>query len=369
MTGRRIVCVVVGVAVLAFSPSPIVGQTSDLKPRLEALRAAASVPAVAGALFSSSGQPTVAVSGVRKLGDPTPATADDLWHIGSITKSFTSMLVARAVERGDLRWEMTLAEVFGAERAGRFGEVTMVQLLSHRAGLPANLAQAEQAALTVGGAGPEVQRQRVVDRVLSRDPASAPGESFLYSNVGYIIAGAVLEARLGKPWEDLVRSDVLEPLALTSAGQGPPGEMNVLSQPRGHRAGLDGLNPVEPGPFADNGAYLGPAGRLHMTITDLARWGQVHLRGERGESGVVSAPTFRMLHQPVGAGQYGLGWVVREADGRRVIWHNGSNTMWYAIVAFDAEADRGVVLITNGGIGAGPALDAAAMAALRSSTH
>jgi CubicO group peptidase (beta-lactamase class C family) len=101
-----------------------------------------------------------------------------------------------------------------------------------------------------------------------------------------------------------------------------------------------------------------------MTVLDLARWGQVHLRGERGDSGVVSAQTFRMLHQPVGGGPYGLGWVVREADGRRVIWHNGSSTMWYAIVAFDAAADRGVVLITNGGIGAGPALDAAAMAVL-----
>jgi hypothetical protein len=55
----------------------------------------------------------------------------------------------------------------------------------------------------------------------------------------------------------------------------------------------------------------------------------------------------------------------RGGGGRQVFWHNGSNTMWSAIVAFDPAADRGVVLITNGGIGAARALDAAAMAVWR----
>jgi CubicO group peptidase (beta-lactamase class C family) len=162
-----------------------------------------------------------------------------------------------------------------------------------------------------------------------------------------------------------VQEQILTPLKLTSAGQGPPGVAGELTQPRGHVARNNGLVAVEPGPFADNPPYLGPAGRLHMTVRDLVRWGQEHLRGERGENGLVPAATFRRLHQPVGDGTYALGWVVRAAGTQRVIWHNGSNTMWYAIVAFDAAADKGVVLITNGGVGAGPALDAAAMAALR----
>ncbi len=361
-TGFAVVCAVW----LMGAGSPGARQATALVARLEVLRTQAQVPAVAGATFSSAGQPEVAAVGVRKLGDETPVTTDDLWHIGSVTKSFTSLLMARCVERGDVSWDATLADLVGAARAGKYGPVTLTQLLGHRAGLPANLTPVERGTIAAGGATEPVQRQRLIDRVLSGTPASAPGESFVYSNVGYIIAGAILEAKSGQRWEDLVREEVLTPLGLTSAGQGPPGTVRVLSQPRGHVARPDGtLVPVEPGPLADNQPYLGPAGRLHMTAGDLARWGQVHLQGERGADGIVTSANFKRLHQPETGATYAMGWVVQERGGRRVIWHNGSNTMWYAIVAFDPAADTGVVLMTNGGIGAGPALDAAAMAALR----
>jgi CubicO group peptidase (beta-lactamase class C family) len=345
--------------------SPAVSQ-STLASRLDELRAQAAVPAVAGALFSSEAITDVAVSGVRKDGDPAPAATGDLWHIGSITKSFTSLLVARQVDRGAMAWSSTLAELFGAERAGAFGPVTLLQLLGHRAGLPANVGPGMMPKVAQGSPAVDVQRQRVVDAAFAGTPVAAPGEAFVYSNLGYVIAGALLEARAGKPWEELVQTDVLTPLNLKSAGQGPPGEAGILSQPRGHRRGANGgLISVEPGFGADNPPYLGPAGRLHMTVSDLARWGQAHLKGERGVDGLVKADTFRRLHQAQGPDGYALGWVSQVAADRRVIWHNGSNTMWYAIVAFDPVADRGVALVSNGGIGAAKAIDAAAMAAIR----
>ena len=102
-----------------------------------------------------------------------------------------------------------------------------------------------------------------------------------------------------------------------------------------------------------------------MTVTDLARWGQLHLRGERGQDGVVKATTFRRLHHPAPGETYAMGWLLQSAGGRQIYWNNGSNTLWYAIVAFDPVVDRGVAITTNGGIGAGPTLDAAAMALLR----
>lgn len=346
--------------------STVASQAATLASRLGELRTEAGVPAVAGALFSSEGITEVAVSGVRKAGDPAPATVTDLWHIGSITKSFTSLLVAKQVDRGAMAWSSTLAELFGAERAGAFGPVTLLQLLSHRAGLPANVGPGMMPTVAQGSPTVDVQRRRLVDAAFAGTPAAAPGAAFVYSNLGYIIAGALLEAKAGKPWEELVQADVLAPLNLKSAGQGPPGEMGIVSQPRGHRRGADGvLMPVEPGPGADNPPYLGPAGRLHMTVSDLARWGQAHLKGERGAGGLVKADTFKRLHQAEGPDGYALGWVSQVTDDRRVIWHNGSNTMWYAIVAFDPVADRGTALITNGGIGAARVIDAAAMAAIR----
>src|SRR6185436_14309996 len=102
-------------------------------------------------------------------------------------------------------------------------------------------------------------------------------------------------------------------------------------------------------------------GRLHMSIADLARWGQEHLRGERGQDGILKAATFQFLHTPpVTPGDYALGWVSQTKNGQRVIWHNGSNTMWYAILAFNADSDKGVVLVTNGSINARVGLDALA---------
>lgn len=151
-------------------------------------------------------------------------------------------------------------------------------------------------------------------------------------------------------------ADVNARAALTTTGHGPPGIAADLTQPRGHRGGSV---PVEPGPFADNPPYLGPSGRLHMTVGDLARWGQAQLRGARGLGGLVTTASFTRLHRPyAGGGKYALGWVEDTSSGSRVLWHDGSNTLWYAIVAFAPELDRGIVLISNGGIEAAVALEA-----------
>src|SRR6185436_3565918 len=108
--------------------------------RVAALRTSATpnLPAVGGVTFSSTSIGAVTVSGVRKLGDPTEVAAGDLWHIGSLTKSFTSTLIAKRVERGELKWDTTLGEIVGADRAKKFAGATLKNVLSHRAGLPAN---------------------------------------------------------------------------------------------------------------------------------------------------------------------------------------------------------------------------------------
>jgi len=338
-------------------------RAAALAARLETLRAAAFLPAVGGAIFSSDRLDDVAATGVRQMLRDVPVSIGDRWHIGSITKSFTATLVAMRVERGELSWSSTLGDLLGADRAGKFAPVTLTDLLSHRAGLPANVPGPVVSAQVASGAPLPEQRQRALDAVLSGVPASAPGEAYLYSNAGYIIAGALLEARAKRPWEEMIRHEVLAPLKLSGAGFGAPGTDNKIDQPRGHRQRPDGsLLVIGPGPQADNPPFFGPAGTLHMTIRDLARWGQEHLRGERGRNGVVRADTMRRLHEPPRPGaDYAFGWVVRRDPGGRVIWHNGSNTLWYAIVAFDPAADRGVVIVTNGSIGAGRAVDAAAM--------
>lgn len=337
-------------------------QRPSLESRLEAMRVAGSLPAVAGAVFRADETVASAAVGVRKLGDPTPVTTSDVWHIGSITKSFTSLVVATMVDRGDLSWDATLGTLVGADVANAYAPVTLLNLLSHRSGLPANVPNALTIDVVRSGAPVGEQRARLLRELLSTTPGSAPGETFVYSNAGYIVMGAILEAKTGLPWETLVRTHVFEPLALASAGFGPPGTADAPTQPWGHRRTAEGLTPMAPSPMADNPEFLGPAGTMHLSVADLVRWGQEHMRGEQGEPnapGLVSTASFRRLHQPpVDGADYALGWSVLPMGRERMIWHNGSNTMWYAIVGFNPEEGLGVVLVTNGSIAAGPLLDA-----------
>ena len=352
--GAAVLCAV-AVSSLTHAQSPLPALTE----RIGALRTSANLPALGGVTFNSSSVGAVAVSGVRTLGDPTEVTTADLWHIGSITKSFTSTLIAQRVERGDLTLDATLGEVLGPGRAQKFAGATLKDVMSHRAGLPPNPVGAGLIAIYQSGDPMPSIRRRVVDLALATDPVNAPGAGFRYSNIDYILLGSILEEKSGQAWEAIVRDEILAPMKLTTAGFGAPGTAGVVTQPRGHRAQGKVLIAVEPGVFADNPPVFGPAGTMHMSIADLARWGQEHLRGERGQDGLLKAATFRLLHNPP-AGDYALGWVSETRGDQRVIWHNGSNTMWYAMVAFNAAADKGVVLVTNGSINARVGLDALA---------
>ena len=118
-----------------------------------------------------------------------------------------------------------------------------------------------------------------------------------------------------------------------------------------------------PGPLADNPPFLGPASTLHMSISDLARFGREHLRAELGRGTLLETETARKLHRRAGGGAYALGWVDETKDWkghRRVVWHNGTNTMWYAFVGFAPESDLGVAVVTNGSAAGREAVEKAA---------
>jgi CubicO group peptidase (beta-lactamase class C family) len=327
----------------------------DLGPRLEELRAG-KVPALGAAVITADGVVARGVAGVRKQGDDTPVEITDRWHVGSITKSFTSTLFARLVEAGKVRWDQKLAELLPEAAGTPYAGVTFDLLLSHRAGMVANPSTPS----LLGARGskdplPE-QRRKTVTEVLASAPVHEPGTAFLYSNAGYVVAGAVLERLSGKAWEELVREQVLAPLNLGSAGFGPPGTAGAVEQPYGHLYPVGATrppHPMPPGPLADNPQLLGPAGTLHLSIDDLATYVREHLEGEIGAGSLLAAESYRRLHRAVGD-SYALGWVdvaPEWADGERLVWHNGSNTMWYAMIGFFPARRIGLVVVTNGGAG------------------
>jgi D-alanyl-D-alanine carboxypeptidase len=312
---------------------------------LEPIRQKAGVPAIAAVVVTSAGIQFVGVVGVRKSGTDIPATLDDLWHLGSDTKAMTSTLVAKLVEQGKLKWDTTLAEVFpelAPKMHADFQKVTLVQLLSHYAGLPPNLTLSKYI-------GDDVMalRLRAVREELAKKPQSTPGKTFKYSNLGYIIAGAVVEKVTGKSWEQLMTSELFEPLQMKSAGFGGTGTPGQLDQPWPHTA--NGKPTAQNGPAMDNLPVMGPAGRVHCTLQDWAKFIQDQLRGARGESALLKPEAYQTMHTAAFGGDYALGWSVAERSwgGGKVLNHAGDNTMNFANAWIAPKRDFAIIACVN----------------------
>jgi CubicO group peptidase (beta-lactamase class C family) len=293
-------------------------------------------------------------AGVRQRGGRDKVTVADQFHIGSCTKTMTATLCAMLVEEGKLKWDTTVGEALKDLKPMDPGwrAVTLEQLLQHRGGAPGDVEPALWALLwTQKGTA---ARQMLAKATVAKPPASPPGTKYVYSNTGYAIAGLMAERAAKRPWEDLMRERLFKPLGMSSAGFGAP----TRGQPRGH--GADG-KPIDPASrTSDNPPAIGPAGTVHCTVIDWAKFIALHLNGERGESKLLKPETFKKLHAPPEGGNYAMGWIVaRSPLGKgKALVHAGSNRMWFALVWAMPESNLAVLVMCNQGE-PGPTLEKA----------
>jgi CubicO group peptidase (beta-lactamase class C family) len=311
----------------------------------EKLRAT-SVPAAAMAVLVQGELRGAGVAGVRKRGTDVRATIDDKFHLGSCTKAMTATLGGKYVERGDLAWTATIAELFPKLKIHEgYRDVTIRRLLGHVGGVPAKIEKDLWNRLFRDRElAPRKSRELLVRETLAAPPREEP-TSYEYSNTGYTIVGSALERMQDVAWEELLRREVFQPLDMTSAGFGAPATKDQLDQPWGHRP-----DPVPPHPFGDNPPAIGPGGTVHATVRDWAKFVRLHLKGE--PEGIVGAETLATLHEPVaGAGGYALGWHSLERSWSRgpVLTHNGTNTMNFAVAWLAPKEGFGVVVACNQG--------------------
>jgi CubicO group peptidase (beta-lactamase class C family) len=296
--------------------------------------------------------------GFRSNGSPEAAAVDDQWHIGSCTKSMTATAIALLVEHGTMSWALTVGEAFPELTMDpAWKGVTVEQLLTNHGGAPANLdADGLWERLWKFSGTPGEARMMLVKGVTSRPPEAPPGTKFIYSNAGFAIAGAMAERAANRPWEDLMRDVLFQPLGMASAGYGPPGDM----QPRGHRSAGGEMKPVEPGAVgADNPVAIAPAGLVHCSLPDWGKYASFHLRLARGqavpESLALSPENIARLHTPAppdGTADegYAMGWgITRREWGGRLLTHSGSNTMWFAVLWLAPEKNFAILVTTNAG--------------------
>jgi CubicO group peptidase (beta-lactamase class C family) len=325
------------------------------------------LPALAAAVVQDGRIVAVGAVGTRRAGAAIPVTTADRFHIGSDTKAMTALVAATFVEQGKLRWDTRVAEVFPelAPKMKRgLGAVTLEQLLSHTSGIPSDNATfgwlLDEAATRDGNL--DELRYWLVSRWSNERLASRPGTAFAYSNMGYVVAGAMLERVGGKTWEELVRERVFDPLGLASAGFGPQATLGRIDAPLGHELQRGKPKPMLAGPNGDNPLLLGPAGTVHLSVLDFAAWAGWNAgEGKRGPA-IVRPETLKKLHTPVvtvrrpnaapgtpPTGRYALGWgeVTLPASPEPFVFHGGSNEKNLAFILLQPRHDFAMVLMTN----------------------
>ncbi|RSN17500.1 serine hydrolase [Streptomyces sp. WAC 01325] len=259
------------------------------------------------------------------------------YRIGSITKTFTAVLVLRLRDEGLLALGDPLEKHLPGTGAG---EATIAELLAHASGLAAE-SPGPWWERTSGSLRPELSD------VLGKQPFLHPsGRRFHYSNPGYTLLGALVEKLRGAPWEDVLRQEVLEPLGLS----------RTSAQPQAPHAGGWAVHPwadvMLPEPVEDLGR-MAPAGQLWSTTADLARFAAFLIQGD---DRVLSAESLREMRTPaapmeaadVASGYaYGLGLELRHQGGRALTGHTGSLPGFLACLTVSVEDDLAAVVLAN----------------------
>lgn len=328
---------------------PATGEAGDgrLTEIIDYLRIESNLPALAGILIHDGEIIDIGVSGNRAITASIAVTTEDKWHIGSLTKSMTATLAAKLVQDNIIQWHTTIAEVYPELSDGmqsQYLSVTLSELLSHTAGFKENLPSLTNYFQSDDDI--TVQRQQMVEEALLLKPNNDRGE-FHYSNLSYMLAGAMMEKLTGQSWEELINNYVFLPLNMTSAGFGAPDITGDIQQPVGHSQSGNSWQAVmvTDNEIADNPPVLGPAGTVHASLMDMAKYLSAHLIGASGESvtGFLSAEMFAILHQDTSGTGYSLGWGINDG----VLIHSGSNTMWLAKAVVRPQNNTAIFVVTN----------------------
>ncbi|MFC5570976.1 serine hydrolase domain-containing protein [Lysobacter yangpyeongensis] len=326
--------------------------TSAVAGELDAVLARAMdgsrTPAVGVAVIRDGKVADVAVRGVRRNDAAEAVTPGDVWLIGSTSKPMTTALIAKLVERGTLSWDAPLSSMLpelAASMREDYRAVTLVQLLSHGAGLPENLRDLSHVDRYFTDTRPlPEQRLAYITEALQDAPVAREDAAFSYSNTGFLIAAVIAERATGKPFETLMREEVFVPLGMDSAGFGPTSDGQI----RGHRDG----KPVTVLARSDDGVPMlfTAAGNMHMSLRDWARFCIDQLAGGRGNGTLLKPESYRLMQTARPGRPAGLDWGVQPTiAGRRgpVLAHGGSDGNWLAWVALFPRENSGVLVVAN----------------------
>ncbi|MFF8694123.1 serine hydrolase domain-containing protein [Streptomyces sp. NPDC015144] len=280
-------------------------------------------------------QGQVVWSGSRSCVDGHAPDGDTQFRIGSLTKTFTAVLVLRLRDEGLLNLDDPLEKHLPGTDVG---DITVHQLLGHSAGLAAE-SPGPWWERTPGALRPELP-----DVLGEQTRMHVPGHRFHYSNPGYTLLGSLVEQVRGMSWEQALRNEILEPL----------GMHRTSLQPEAPHAGGWAVHPwadvMLPEPAEDLG-LMAPAGQLWSTTNDLLRFAAFLMEGDDRVLCADSVEEMRKPSAPTGPGDwqsgYGLGLQLARDGDRTLFGHTGSLPGFLATLWISAEDDVAAVALTN----------------------
>lgn len=292
-----------------------------------------------------NGRPRVVAAG-RRGGEGSPAPdGRTVFEIGSVSKVFTTTLLAEMVARGEVALDDPVRRflpdsVRVPSRGGR--EITLLDLATATSGLPrlpGNLSPADRADPYA-----DYTESRLYAFLSGYTLPRDPGAAYEYSNLGMGLLGHVLALRAGKPYEELVAERVLLPLGMRDTRIVPTPSMRERLA-AGHRADLAPVG-------GWNFAVLAGAGGWRSTADDMLRFLAAQLSPPPGPLGRALAMA-REPRRPTGRPELriGLGWHVVDRGGRSIAWHNGQTAGYHSFVGVDAASGAGVVVLGNSAAG------------------
>jgi CubicO group peptidase (beta-lactamase class C family) len=334
------------IAILLLLLAPAAASAADLSAALTTSMQGKAAPGAAVLVIKGYLPGQEAVRGFARMDTKAPLRPGQRWHLGSDTKAMTATLVGRLVDKGLLRWdaplEKMLPELATVMRA-EYRDVTLVELMSHRSGLPENPTDDALFKSFYDSSEPlQSQRLAWATAGLKEAPVGPKRAKNSYSNTGFVIAGLIAERAAGKPYETLMQEEVFAPLGIRSATfDQRPGP----DEPWGHVDGRVADRKLDPNP-----PMLNPAGGARMTLRDWAMFCVDQMHGFNGRGRLLKPETYRMLQTAQGDNSAALGWGAQAgALGRKgpTLGHSGSDGNWMAIVVLFPKTGEGVLSVTN----------------------
>jgi serine-type D-Ala-D-Ala carboxypeptidase/endopeptidase len=302
-----------------------------------------SVGIVVG-LVSPEGRRVISYGNLA-AGDSRPLNGDTVFEIGSITKVFTSLLLADMVERGEAALSDPVAKylpptVRVPERRGE--QITLEDLATHTSGLPRMPVNVE--ATDPGNPFADYSVGRLYSFLSSYQLQRDIGAAYEYSNIGGALLGHALAQHAGMPYESLVEIRITQPLGMNSTRVTSTPEMKA-------RLAVGHAYALEPTPNWDLGA-LGAAGALRSTANDLLTFLSATLGYTENP---LAAAMARMLkvRRDRDRGTIALGWFLDLRGSVELISHSGSTGGYQSFIGYDPRTRVGVVVLSNSGTGAG----------------